>query len=257
MTPPPNDTRFPAGGLTPVFNEITGLLTLSPSRPKPDQRFEDLRGPKERLLMRNVIDESGVVQPTVFVRSDTFAEPHSGLSTQVLALAACSGVGTSQLLGGEVAVHVRSVADAPGILPHGLPPAALRISNMPLAGGRAVTPHDHSIGRIQALSRASDFPARVTIPVFYSLILGTRDGSLAHVSENVSIEGKEPHFMEAVVKSIPPDPETQLVGREWDLVTEAGQFLRLWVKIEFRFLGLAEGVQTRRLIFKNGAVVHE
>lgn len=88
-------SKFPAGGLTPVFNEITGFLTMSPKRPKADARFEDLPGPKERMLMRNVIDESGIVQPTVFVRSDTFKDPHSGLNTQVLSLAVCSGVAKS------------------------------------------------------------------------------------------------------------------------------------------------------------------
>jgi hypothetical protein len=258
MTPPKkSEQRFPPGGLTPVFNEITGFLTLAPKRPAPNQKFEDLKGPKERLLMRNVIDDSGVVQPTVFVRSETFAEPQTGLHTQVLGLAVCSGVGTSQLLGGDVAVHVRNVADSPSVFPHGLPPDALGVTNMPLIGGRVVTPRQHSIGKVQAMSRDNDFPARVTIPVFYSLVLGTHEGSLAHVSENVSIEGKEPHFMEAVVKSIPPDPETLLKGREWDLVTEAGEFLKLWVKIEFRFLALVDKLHKRRLMFKNGAVVHE
>jgi hypothetical protein len=81
------------------------------------------------------------------------------------------------------------------------------------------------VGKIQAMSPDSDFPARVTIPVYYSLVLGVRDGKLANVSENVSVEGKEPHFMEAVVNSIPPDPETVLQGREWDLVTDAGGFV--------------------------------
>ena len=130
-----------------------------------------------------------------------------------------------------------------------LPPGALHALDMPLAGGRAVTPKQASVGKIQALSPDKDFPARVTIPVYYSLVLGVRDGKLAHVSENVSVEGKEPHFMEAVVDSIPPDPHTVLRGREWDLVTD--RFVKLWVKIEsFRFLGLADWTHRERVEFK-------
>lgn len=74
-------------------------------------------------------------------------------------------------------MHVRSLADAPGMMPASLPPGALLAASRPLIGGaRAVNPREHSIGKIQALSPNSDFPARVTIPVFYSLILGVREG---------------------------------------------------------------------------------
>ena len=151
---------FPPGGITPVFNEITALITLASQRPKPMTSFEDLAGPKERLLMQNVVDDTGVVQPTVFVRSASFAEPSTGLSTQVLSLAACSGVSKSQLLGGEVAVHVRNIANAPGMAPIELPPGAQGLLDLPLAGGRAVTPRQFSIGKIQASPRTATSPPR-------------------------------------------------------------------------------------------------
>lgn len=245
---------FRQGGITPVFNEISVLLAISPVRPAADKRFEDLSGPKDRVLMRNVIDETGIVQPTVFIRSNTFAEPHSGLSTQVLALAACSAVGTSQLLGGELSVHVKNAAVEVGMGATDLPPGALQALDMPLVGGRAVTPRQASIGKIQALSQRNAFPARVTIPVYYTYILGTRDGKLANFSDTVSIEGQEPHFMEAVVDSVPPDPETVLRGREWDLVTNAGGFLKLWTRVEyFRFLGLGDWNHKQRVTYKGGA----
>lgn len=245
---------FRQGGITPVFNEISVLLALSPARPAADKRFEDLAGPKDRVLMRNVIDETGIVQPTVFIRSNTFAEPHTGLSTQVLALAVCSAVGTSQLLGGELSVHVKNAAAVPGLAPPDLPPGALSTLEMPLVGGRAVTPQQPSIGKIQALSQRREFPARVTIPVYYTYILGIRDGKLANYSDTVSIEGREPHFMEAVVASVPPDPETVLRGREWDLVTDAGGFLKLWTRVEyFRFLGLGDWSHKQRVTYKGGA----
>src|ERR1039458_4885499 len=94
-------SEFPAGGVTPVFNEIEAILTVCPQRPDANARFDDLTGPKERVLMKNVIDDSGIVQPTIFVRSPTFVDPQTGLRTQVLSLAACSGVGQSMLLGGD------------------------------------------------------------------------------------------------------------------------------------------------------------
>jgi hypothetical protein len=251
MNAPIRSAKFPQGGLTPVFNEITAVLTIAPHRPDPDTKFEDLTGPKERIVMKNVIDEAGIVQPTVFVRSNTFSDPNTGLNTQVLSLAACSGVAESKLLGGEVAVHVRGISDVPGMMPADLPPGALRVLDRPLIGGRAATPREPSIGKIQAISATRDFPARVTIPVYYSLILGKRKGALANVSENASIEAQDPHFMEAIVESVPPDPQTCLRGREWDLVTSVGEFLKVWVKIEcFRFLGLADWEQTKRVVFE-------
>lgn len=239
MTPRSTQQTFPEGGFTPVFNEIEALLTISPQRPDPNARFEDLTGPKERVLMKNVIDESGTVQPSVFVRSDTFVEPQSGLKTQVLSLAACSGVATSRLLGGEVAVHVKNASLLPEIAgTQPTPPGFRLMSERPLIGGRAVTPREASIGKIQSVSPRADFPARVSILVFYSFILGVREGRLANVSDTVSVEGIEPHLMEATVNSIPPDPDTPLTGRGWDLVTEAGGFLKVWTRIDaFRFLG--------------------
>lgn len=247
----PAARRFPPGGITPVFNEITALLTLSPTRPDPATPFDELPGVKDRVVMRNVVDDSGIVRPTVFLRSDTFADPASGLRTQVLALAACSGVGSSALLGGEVAVHVRNAAELPELAAEEVPAAAVRALDAPLAGGRAATPREYSVGRIQAVSPKSDFPARVTIPVYYSLVLGVREGALKHVSENVSIAAREPHYMEATVDSVPPDPETPLRGREWDLVAEADGFLRLWVRIEaFRFLGLGDFEHRERIPYK-------
>lgn len=238
----PQPNEFPAGGFTPVFNEIEALLTISPRRPDPNARFEDLTGPKERVLMKNVIDDSGTVQPSVFVRSDTFMEPQSRLKTQVLSLAACSGVATSALLGGEVAVHVKNASSLPEIAPTQRMPAGFRfVSDRPLIGGRAVTPREPSVGTIQSVSPHSDFPARVSILVFYSFILGVRDGRLSNASDTVSVEGLEPHLMEATVNSIPPDPETPLKGRGWDLVTDAGGFLKVWTRIDaFRFLGLGD-----------------
>ena len=92
--------------------------------------------------------------------------------------------------------------------------------------------------------------------MYYSLILGTGEGGLSSVSENVSIEGKEPHYMEAVVNSIPPDPETVLRGREWDLVADAEGFIKLWVRIEsFRFLATGDWQHRRRLAYSDGKIV--
>jgi hypothetical protein len=250
--------KFPQGGNTPVFSEMSALLAIAPRRPDPNAAFEDLTGPKERLFMQNVIDQSGIVQPSIFVRSDTFSEPHSGLDTQVLGLAVCSGVGSSALLGGDVAVHVKSTSDLPGMTPADLPPGALQVLDMPLIGGRAITPKQHSLGKIQALSPESPFPARVTIQVYYTFVLGTRDGKLSNVSDNISVEGQEPHYMEAVVTSIPPDANTSLQGREWDLLTGGDNFLKLWIKMEyFRFLGTGDWQHAQRLTFRDGIVTTE
>jgi hypothetical protein len=242
---------FPPGGVTPVFNEINALLTMSPLRPDPAARFEDLTGPKERVRMKNVIDDDGIVQPSIFVRSPTFTDPQTGLKAQILGLAVCSGVAHSALLGGEVAVHVKNVGTMPGMTPEGLPPSALALLDRPLIGGRAVTPREASLGKIQSISPQRDFPARVTILVHYTFILGVRDGKLANVSDTVSVEGQEPHFMEATVNSIPPDPETPLVGRGWDLVTDSGGFLKAWTRIEsFRFLGPGDWEHRLRVDYK-------
>jgi hypothetical protein len=92
---------FPPGGVSPVFNEITAMLTMSPARPDPSIPFDQLTGPKDRILKKNVIDESGIVLPTIFVRSETFKDPNTQMTSQVLSLAACSAIGTSRLSGGE------------------------------------------------------------------------------------------------------------------------------------------------------------
>lgn len=255
---PEKQNVFPPGGNTPVFNEMSALLAISPTRPNPEAAFEDLTGPKERLFMQNVIDSNGFVQPSVFVRSDTFTEPHSGLHTQVLRLAVCSGIGKSALLGGEVAVHVKSTSDLPEMRPADLPPGALHVLDMPLIGGRATTPVQHSMGKIQAVSPESPFPAKVTIDVYYTFVLGTRDGKLANISDNVSVVGEEPHHMEAMVDSIPPSVAVPLVARDWDLLTGRDNFLKLWIKMEnFRFLGPGDWQHKQRMTYRNNVLTTE
>jgi hypothetical protein len=243
--------EFPPGGLTPVFNEISVLFALSPSRPAPEQSIDDIDGPTERVLMQNVIDrETGVVQPTIFVRSDTFRDTNSGRLTQVLSLAADSAITTSVLFGGELAVHVRGPGELPAEARRELPKEAEEALHVAPYGGPAATPRTRSIGKIESVSPKSSFPARVAIPVHYSFISGGADGKLETVSDNFTAVAKEPHLMEAVVNSIPPDPDTVLSAREWNLVDESA-FLKLWIRVEgFRFLGIGDWEHTKRLTYE-------
>jgi hypothetical protein len=243
-------TEPPAGGLTPVFNEIQVAFALSPNRPEPDQMVEDLSGPTERVLMRNVIDEdSGIVQPSVFLRSDTFADPATGMPTQIVSLAKDSGITESRIFGGEMAVHVRPPSYLPQDLLERFPvPAQAALLGRQLAG-RAATPDEYSIGTIQSLQEDSFFPARIRMEVFYSFVIAGRSGKLRDVSSNITAVAPEPHLIEAVVNSVPPDPETVVRAREWNLV-DAGKLLKLWIRVEsFRFLALGDWQHTRRLAY--------
>lgn len=244
--------EFPPGGITPVFNEITILLAVAPERPSPEMGLSDVEGPAERLLMQNVIDErTGIVQPTIFIRSDTFADPISGLPTQVLSLAADPALSRSKLLGGELSVHVR----APRSLPEAVKAGFLEFTEerwfAPPVGGVAETPKQVSVGKIQSLSHANPFPARIEIPVYYSFILKSGNGAIWSPSNTRSSPAREPHLMEGIVNSIPPDRDTCLKAREWNLVDESA-FLRLWIRVEcFRFLGLGDWSHTTRLTYRS------
>ena len=245
--------EFPPGGLTPVFNEVTILLAISPDRPAPEAGIDDIYGPTERVVMQNQIDETtGLVLPTIFSRSETFGDQNTGLRTQLLTIAVDSGITTSRIFGGELTMYVRPPFETPTAARAGLPPEALEASQVPWD---AVVPSKPSVGSIQALSPGSDFPARISIPVYYSFVSGGRDGKLANKATNFSVEAKEPHIMEGVVTSVPPDPETCIGAKEWNLIEESG-FLKLWIKVEcFRFLGIGDWEHKERLTYRNGQVV--
>ena len=247
---------FRPGGLTPVFNEITILLAFSPDRPAPDDTRDDISGPSETLVMKNPIDdETGIVQPTIFLRTDPFDDPNTGATTEGLSLAADNALTESELLGGGLAVHVRPpVTDIPEATRTGLISDAFEALQFPQ---NVQLPERRSLGRIQALSPRADFPARVSIPVYYTFETGGLDGDLATKADNFSVVAKEPHYMEAVVNSIPPDPETPIRAREWTLVDE-GSIFKLWIKVEaFRFLGIGDWEHRERLTYRNGSVVAE
>ncbi len=237
--------NFPPGGFTPVFNEVTILLAISPDRPAPDAGCDQIFGPCERVVMKNKF-EAGIVQPTIFLRSDTVTDPNTGLKTQVLSLGVDSGIVTSKLFGGELTMYVRALLDMPEAAKAGLPLVAVETFRVP---EDAVVPEKYSIGKIQAVSTQRDFPALVEIPVHYSFISGGRDGKLLTKSDNYSAEAKEPHIMQAVVKSIPPDPEVCVRANEWNLVDES-PFLKLWIRVEcFRFLGRGDYLHKERISY--------
>jgi hypothetical protein len=241
--------QLPPGGITPVFNEITILLALSPVRPAPSATLDSLDVPSETLVMRNVIDrDTGIVQPTIFHRSDTFVDANSGVRTQILSLAADSGIAESRLLGGELSVHVRPPLAPPEAAMAGLPATALERLHLPAA---IPIPTEPSVGKIEALSPGRDFPARVIIPVHYSFLV-TRDVGpwAASRSASRSVAAREPHVMKAIVNTVPPDPETPVRAEEWTLVDESG-LLSLWIKVEaFRFLGIGDWDHRERLYYR-------
>lgn len=245
------------GGITPVFNEVSILLAICPSRPAPDATLEDVQkyAVAERCLMKAPIDpHTRHVKPTIFHRSATFDDPSTGLKTQLLTLAVDAPTTVSRIFGGELGMNV-------------LPPKRLR--DLGIAGftgeavdaapaglyAHAALPASPSVGRIAALQPDKFFPARVSIPVHYAFVSGGPDGKLETTADNFSIEAKEPHSMEAVVTSIPPDPHTPVCAKEWNLVDES-TYLKLWIKVEaFRFLALATENRTERLTYRDGKVV--
>jgi len=257
--PTEQQDSFPAGGITPVFNEVTILLALSPNRPAPTDGLEEVEryGICERVLMQAPIDEkTGIVEPTLFYRSDTLVDPTTGLRTQLLTLMIDPPITVSKIFGGELGMNVRPPRDIRELDVAGFPREALDAIQI----GRhrhAAMPTQPSVGRIQALQPGADFPARVEIPVYYAFVSGGQDGKLATAADNFSIVAKEPHSMEAVVTSIPPDPDTPVAAKDWNLVDDS-TYLKLWVKVEaFRFLAIGNWQQTERLTYRNGKVVTE
>jgi hypothetical protein len=252
--------RFPPGGITPVFNEVTILLAVCPNRPAPEEGLEEVQkyAVCERLLMQAPIDrDTGMVKPTLFHRSDTFVDPNTGLRTQLLMLLLDPPNTVSKIFGGELGMNVRPPLN--GIsneMFRGFPQEALDAFRTPMHH-LAVVPAKPSIGKIQALQPDSDFPARVSIPVYYAFVSGGLDGKLSTTADNFSIEAKEPHSMEAVVMSVPPDPDTCVSASEWNLVDDSA-YLKIWVKVEcFRFLSIGDWNHRERLTYRNGAVVSE
>ena len=253
-------SEFVPGGITPIFNEVTILLAIAPRRPAPNDGLAEVQkyGIGEKCLMQAPIDKhTGIVQPTLFYRSETFPDPNTGLRTQLLTLVADPPTTISKIFGGELGMNV-------------LPPKGLRDVNLadftPQALDAApVGLHPHaaipvtpSVGRIQALQHSSDFPARVSIPVYYAFVSGGVDGKLETTADNFSMVAREPHSMEAVVNSIPPDPETPVRANEWNLVDDTSPYLKLWVKVEaFRFLSIGDWSHKQRLTYRNGNVVTE
>ena len=232
----PRQPAIPPGGPTPVFNEIRILLAAAPARPGAEAaRCEDVQGFCEAVVMRNVIDSAtGTVIPTLFVRGQPVVSPTTGRKSQSLSLEKDSGIAESRLFGGELTVSVRSsgLEAARGL------PALARQTLRPLAN--TPIPRRLSRGRIESLSRESDFPARVSIPVYYTFTSGGRDGRLATAADNMSVVAAEPHIMEAEVMSVPPDPQTCVKSDKWNLV-EASALTRIWIRVDcFRFLGIAD-----------------
>ena len=231
-------TEFPPGGFTPVFNEVTIAFAITPDRPAPDAKLEDIRGVTERVKMVNRIDDkSGVVQPTIFIRGNTTLE--DGLRTQTLQLGHDSGLAFSQIFGGEFTMYVRPPAISPieaqSLFPN-FPKATIAtfISVPP----DAAIPERVCLGKIQSLQEDAAFPARVEMPVYYSFVSGGKDGKLATTDDNLSVVAKEPHPMQGVVMSIPPSPDDCISSDAWHLVDES-TFMKLWIRVEcFRFLGI-------------------
>lgn len=248
--------RFPQGGITPVFNEVTILLALSPTRPAPDEGLEEVQryGVCERVLMKAPIDKTtGIVHPTIFHRSETFGDPNTGLRTQLLVLLDDPPTTVSKIFGGELGMSVRPPNEIRPDAMAGFPLAATEA--LRLRHPHAAVPTKHSIGKIQALQPDRDFPARVTIPVYYAFVSGGADGKLETTADNFSMEAKESHSMEAVVMSIPPDPETCVSATEWNMVDDT-TYLKLWVKVEcFRFLSRGDWNHKERLTYRDGRVV--
>lgn len=250
---------FPAGGITPVFNEVSILLALSPTRPDPDAGLEDIDGFAERVLMQAPKNEAtGIVEPTIFYRSDTYDDPVTGLRTQTLMLLADPPETYSKIFGGQLGMNVRPPSDVQAALA-GASPEVVE-ANGSKVGPRhpfAAMPTQYSIGKIQALQPDSDFPARVFMPVYYAFVSGGTDGNLRNHSTNFSVQAREPHSMEAVVNSVPPDPNTPVRAKEWNLVDES-TYLKLWIKVEaFRFLAIGDWEHKERLTFRDGEVVPE
>jgi len=251
--------EFRPGGITPVFNEVTILLAICPNRPAPEDGLEEVQkyGICERVLMQAPIDkETGIVHPTIFYRGEAFVDPNTGLRTQLLTLVDDPPNTVSKIFGGELGMNVRPPMDIPTAAKSGLPREASESMQM-IRYRHGAVPRRPSIGRIQALQPDSDFPARVSIPVYYAFVSGGADGKLATTADNFSIEAKEPHSMEAVVTSIPPDPETCVSATEWNLVDDS-TYLKLWVKVEcVRFLSIGDWEHKQRLTYRNGSVVSE
>jgi hypothetical protein len=164
-------------------------------------------------------------------------------------LAKDSGIATSELLGGQLAVDVRTPEEFPGA---DLTPDAMSIIRKPLIEGKFDLPQNISVGRIQSLEPEKAFPAVVSIPVFYSFLLGPTGSDLNNNPEVTSIVAEEPHAMEAVVNSIPPSPDICVRAREWNLVTTSNQTDPLWIKVDcFRFLGVGNWDQNERLTYED------
>jgi hypothetical protein len=238
---PPVQPRIPPGGFTPVFNEISILLTISPTRPS-ETALERLAGRSERLLMQNVIDaQTGIVVPSVFLRGDP-RKNAQGRSVQALTLAADPAfTADSKLFGGELTVFVRT----PTRFHRAAPPEVLRFYRA--QPPQKFVPTNESTGTIEALSSEKDFPARVTVPVYYTFMSGGRDGKLSTGDDNEFFRAREPHVMEATVNSVPPDPETVIRSRRWTLIDETAQGRR-WIFVEgFRFLGTGDYEHRERM----------
>ncbi len=251
---------FPPGGITPVFNEVTILLAISPKRPEIGHGSDEIGkyGVCERVVMKNPIDEkTGIVQPTVFYRGDTFVDPNTGLRTQPLLLVQDRGRAVSKIFGGELGMNVKPPFEISPKMT-GFPAEMVEIMRtQTVEFPHATIPREVSVGRIQALQPHSDFPARVFIPVYYAFVSGGSDGKLATAADNFSIEAKEPHSMTAVVVSVPPDPHICVSATEWNLIDDSA-YLKLWVKVEcFRFLGIGDWETKKRYTYRDGKVVQE
>jgi hypothetical protein len=162
----------------------------------------------------------------------------------------------SKIFGGELGMNVLPQKTIRDSNIAGFSPLALDALSVALYPHAAV-PDVPSVGIIQSLQPDTPFPARVLIPVYYAFVSGGPDGRLDTASDNFSIVAKEPHSMEAVVNSIPPDPHTPVCAKEWNLVDESA-YLKLWVKVEtFRFLAIGNMNSKERLTYRDNAVVIE
>ena len=234
---------MPEGGFTPVFNQITILLAQSATRPAENTPIEKLGGQSERVLMENTIDPSGIVVPSVFIRGAAKKDA-SGRSIQDVILAVDSAIGMSKLFGGELTVFVRQPAAQ---LRRVAPSESMRFFSLRHPGTAA--PARLSAGRIESISADAAFPARVTVPVYYTFVTGGADGKVATAQDNKYIRAAEPHVMEATVNNIPPDPNTPIRSRRWTRIDGRGPETR-WIFVEaFRFLGKGDLQHKERLRF--------
>lgn len=243
---PPAD--FPPGRFTPVFNEVTISFAIVPERPAPDAELKDIPGPTEQITMVNKINkDTGIVEPTIFIRGETTLDA-SGRRTQTLMLSVDSGVVTSKLFGGQLTMYVRPPTRTPvaaSVLFADFPKLAVeKFIDLP---PDAAMPERYSVGRIVSVHKGRAFPAKISVPVYYSFVSGGKDGLLETKEDNFTANAKEPHPMESVVMSIPPSPDDCIQSKAWHLVDESA-FLKLWIRVDcFRFLGPGDFEHYERL----------